>query len=42
MNINKVSEGRFGSPILELDDEYMNEAMSNKARLACDILNRYK
>ena len=42
MVINKVSEGRFGSPILELDEEYMQEGMSNKARLACDILRRYK
>ena len=40
--IIKVSEGRFGNPILELDEEYMEEGMSNKARLACDILKRYK
>ena len=40
--IIKVSEGRFGNPILDLDEEYMEEGMSNKARLACDILKRYK
>ena len=42
MIIIKVSEGRFGSPILDLNEEYMEEVMSNKARLACDILKRYK
>ena len=38
----KVSEGRFGDPILNFHTERMKEDLSNKAKLACDILKSYK
>ena len=38
----KVSEGRFGDPILDFHTERMKEDLSNKAKLACDILKSYK